>query len=140
MELPNTHAHTYGDIHTHTHTTRKKGEKVERGEKGKKRRKKNPKKRGGVWFSSRLYYPFGKGPGQHIIWCLKNKKCENKRNGQERQDKKKRERTKRKEQKKEGTKEGLREEGKENKIKERGRGMGLGGLRCVGTEEGRTSY
>jgi len=33
----------------------------------------------GVWFSSRLYYPFGKGPGQHIIWCLKNKKCENER-------------------------------------------------------------
>ena len=36
---------------------------------------------GGVWvrvcFSSRLYYPFGKGPGQHIIWCLKIKKCEN---------------------------------------------------------------
>jgi len=31
------------------------------------------------WFSSRLYYPFGKGPGQHIIWCLKNKKCENER-------------------------------------------------------------
>ena len=31
----------------------------------------------GVWFSSRLYYPFGKGPGQHIIRCLKNKKCEN---------------------------------------------------------------
>ena len=33
----------------------------------------------GVWFSSRLYYPFGKGPGQHIIRCLKNKKCENER-------------------------------------------------------------
>jgi len=36
---------------------------------------------GGVWvgvsFSSRLYYPFGKGPGQHIIRCLKYKKCEN---------------------------------------------------------------
>jgi len=31
----------------------------------------------GIWFSSRLYYPFGKGPGQHIIRCLKNKKCEN---------------------------------------------------------------
>jgi len=31
----------------------------------------------GVWFSSWLYYPFGKGPGQHIIRCLKNKKCEN---------------------------------------------------------------
>ena len=31
----------------------------------------------GFWFSSRLYYPFGKGPGQHIIRCLKNKKCEN---------------------------------------------------------------
>ena len=31
----------------------------------------------GVWFSSRLYYPFGKGPDHHIIWCLKNKKCEN---------------------------------------------------------------
>ena len=31
----------------------------------------------GVWFSSHLYYPFGKGPGQHIIRCLKNKKCEN---------------------------------------------------------------
>jgi len=31
----------------------------------------------GVWFSSRLYYPFSKGPGQHIIWCLENKKCEN---------------------------------------------------------------
>ena len=31
----------------------------------------------GVWFSSRLYYPFGKGPGQHIIRCLKNKKREN---------------------------------------------------------------
>jgi len=38
---------------------------------------------GGVWFgpmgvwsglSSRLYYPFGKGPGQHIIRCLKNQK------------------------------------------------------------------
>jgi len=24
----------------------------------------------GVWFSSRLYYPFGKGLGQHIIRCL----------------------------------------------------------------------
>jgi len=33
----------------------------------------------GVWFSSRLYYPFGKGPGQHIIRCLKNKKCDNER-------------------------------------------------------------
>ena len=32
------------------------------------------------WFSSRSYYPFGKGPGQHIIRCLKNKKCENERN------------------------------------------------------------
>jgi len=32
-----------------------------------------------VWFSSRLYYPFGKGPGQHINRCLKNKKCENER-------------------------------------------------------------
>jgi len=31
----------------------------------------------GVWFSFRLYYPFSKGPGQHIILCLKNKKCEN---------------------------------------------------------------
>ena len=31
----------------------------------------------GVWFNSRLYYPVGKGPGQHIIRCLKNKKCEN---------------------------------------------------------------
>ena len=29
--------------------------------------------------NSRLYYPFGKGPGQHIIRCLKNKKCENER-------------------------------------------------------------
>jgi len=35
----------------------------------------------GVWFSSRLYYPFGKGPDQHIIRCLKNKKCENERTG-----------------------------------------------------------
>ena len=33
----------------------------------------------GVWFSSRLYYPFGKGPGQHTIRCLENKKCENER-------------------------------------------------------------
>jgi len=33
----------------------------------------------GVWFSSRLSYPFGKGPGQHIIRCLKDKKCENER-------------------------------------------------------------
>ena len=33
----------------------------------------------GVWFSSRLYYPFGKGPGQHIVRYLKNKKCENER-------------------------------------------------------------
>ena len=33
----------------------------------------------GVWFSSRLYYPFSKGPVQHIIRCLKNKKCENER-------------------------------------------------------------
>ena len=33
----------------------------------------------GVWFSSRLYYPSGKGTGQHIIRCLKNKKCENER-------------------------------------------------------------
>ena len=32
-----------------------------------------------VWFSSRLYYPFGKGPGEHIIRCLKNKKCKNER-------------------------------------------------------------
>ena len=31
----------------------------------------------GVWFSSQLCYPFGKGPGQHIIRCLKNTKCEN---------------------------------------------------------------
>jgi len=31
----------------------------------------------GFRFSSRLYYPFSKGPGQHIIRCLKNKKCEN---------------------------------------------------------------
>ena len=30
----------------------------------------------GFWFRSRLYYPFGKGPGQHIIRCLKHKKCE----------------------------------------------------------------
>jgi len=36
----------------------------------------------GGWFSSRLYYPFGKGPGQHIIRCLKNEKCENERIGQ----------------------------------------------------------
>jgi len=35
----------------------------------------------GVWFSSRLYYPFSKGPGQHIIRCLKNKKCEDERGG-----------------------------------------------------------
>jgi len=47
---------------------------------------------GGVWvgvcFRSRLYYPFGKGPGQHIIRCLKNKKCENERtnNEEERRD------------------------------------------------------
>jgi len=27
----------------------------------------------GLWFSSRLYYPFGKGPGQHIIRALKIK-------------------------------------------------------------------
>jgi len=27
----------------------------------------------GFWFSSRLYYPFGKGPGQHIIRCSKIK-------------------------------------------------------------------
>ena len=35
--------------------------------------------RGSRKSSSRLYYmyPFGKGPGQHIIRCLKNKKCEN---------------------------------------------------------------
>ena len=33
----------------------------------------------GGWFSSQLYYPFSKGPGQHIIRCLKNKKCENER-------------------------------------------------------------
>ena len=33
----------------------------------------------GVWFSCRLYYPFGKGPGQHIIRCLKNKKCDDER-------------------------------------------------------------
>jgi len=31
----------------------------------------------GVWFSSRLYNPFSKGPDQHIIWYLENKKCEN---------------------------------------------------------------
>ena len=30
-----------------------------------------------MWFSSRLYYLFGKGPGQLIIRCLKNKKREN---------------------------------------------------------------
>ena len=30
----------------------------------------------GVWFSSRLYYPFGKGPGQHKFGAT-NKKCEN---------------------------------------------------------------
>jgi len=33
----------------------------------------------GSGFSSRLYYPFGKGSDQHIIRCLKNKKCENER-------------------------------------------------------------
>ena len=33
----------------------------------------------GVCFISRLYYPFGKGPGQHIIRCLKKKQCENER-------------------------------------------------------------
>ena len=33
----------------------------------------------GVWISSRLYYPFGKGPDQHIIRCFENKKCENER-------------------------------------------------------------
>ena len=33
----------------------------------------------GVWFSSQLYYPFGEGPGQHVIRCLKNKKCKNER-------------------------------------------------------------
>ena len=37
----------------------------------------------GFWFSSRLYYPFGEGPGQHIIRCLKNKKCENEMGSQE---------------------------------------------------------
>jgi len=31
----------------------------------------------GFWFSSRLYYPFSKGQGQHTIWCLKNTKCGN---------------------------------------------------------------
>jgi len=31
----------------------------------------------GVWFSSLLHYPFSKGPGQHIMQCLKNQKCEN---------------------------------------------------------------
>jgi len=35
----------------------------------------------GVWSSSRLYYPFGKGPGQHVIRCLKNQKCESEPNG-----------------------------------------------------------
>jgi len=30
-----------------------------------------------VWSSSRLYYPFGKCPDQHIIRCLTNTKCEN---------------------------------------------------------------
>ena len=34
---------------------------------------------GRVWFGFRSYYPFGKGPGQHIIRCLVNKKCENER-------------------------------------------------------------
>jgi len=34
----------------------------------------------GVWFSFRLYYSFGKGPGQNIIWHHKNKKCENENN------------------------------------------------------------
>ena len=33
----------------------------------------------GVWFFPQLYYPFGKGPGKHIIHCLENKKCENER-------------------------------------------------------------
>jgi len=33
----------------------------------------------GVWSSSRLYYPFSEGLGQHKIWCLKKKKCENER-------------------------------------------------------------
>jgi len=27
----------------------------------------------GVWSSIRLYYPFGKGPGQQNIQCLKTK-------------------------------------------------------------------
>jgi len=27
----------------------------------------------GVWSSSRLYYPFSEGLGQHKIWCLKKK-------------------------------------------------------------------
>jgi len=42
MELPNTHAHTYG-IHTHRHTHKKR--KQERVEKGKK----EGKKEGGGW-------------------------------------------------------------------------------------------
>jgi hypothetical protein len=42
MELPNTHAHTYG-IHTHRHTHKKR--KQERVEKGKK----EEKKEGGGW-------------------------------------------------------------------------------------------
>jgi len=55
-----------------------KEENERKGGKGKKEKRK--KKEGvwvGVWFIFRLYYPFGKGPGQHIIRCLKNKKCEN---------------------------------------------------------------
>ena len=31
----------------------------------------------GVWSSSQLNYPFGKGPGQRIIRCLQKIKCEN---------------------------------------------------------------
>jgi hypothetical protein len=52
MELPNTHAHTYG-IHTHTHTPKKKverlgkkaGEKVERTNKKKRGVRKERKKK-----------------------------------------------------------------------------------------------
>jgi len=56
---------------------------LEKNEKKNKQTKNNRMVAG--WFSSRLYYPFGKGPGQHIIRCLENKKCENERESNKQQ-------------------------------------------------------
>ena len=74
----------------------------------------------GVWFSSRLYYPFSKGPGQHIIRCLKNKKCENENGRLERLEKKKKEKVGKPKNKKMKSQERKKEGGKKRKDEKKG--------------------